>query len=142
MLHRLGHCKADLELTCVTLTYHSRCPIYETSAQSMKSPGIRETISISILGAISYEVNHKFCYPYREIQWQYAGKVIVSFDFTTPIYFLSWFAYYHQSKSSVFLNKTFTFYRLAPISKPVNKRLVLLLFKKHIAKFRNKCRLY
>ena len=31
--------EADRELTCVTLTYHSSGPIYETLAQSMKSPG-------------------------------------------------------------------------------------------------------
>ena len=31
--------EADKELTCVTLTYHSSGPIYETLAQSMKSPG-------------------------------------------------------------------------------------------------------
>ena len=46
---RLGQCfidwatavvgEADRELTCVTLTYHSSGPIYETSAQSTKSPG-------------------------------------------------------------------------------------------------------
>jgi len=33
--------EADGELTCVTLTYNSSGPIYETSAQSTKSPGIR-----------------------------------------------------------------------------------------------------
>ena len=48
---RLGQCfidwatavvgEADRELTCVTLIYHSSGPIYETSAQSTKSPGIR-----------------------------------------------------------------------------------------------------
>ena len=32
--------EADRELTCITLTYHSSGPIYETSAQSTKSPGI------------------------------------------------------------------------------------------------------
>ena len=47
---RLGQCfidwatavvgEADRELTCVILTYHSSGPIYETSAQSTKSPGI------------------------------------------------------------------------------------------------------
>ena len=31
--------EADRELTSVTLTYHSSGPIYETSAQSMKSHG-------------------------------------------------------------------------------------------------------
>ena len=31
--------EADSELTCVTLTYHCSGPIYETSAQSTKSPG-------------------------------------------------------------------------------------------------------
>ena len=46
---RLGQCfldwvtavvgEADRELTCVTLIYHSSGPIYETSAQSTKSPG-------------------------------------------------------------------------------------------------------
>ena len=45
---RLGQCfldwatavvgEADRELTCVTLIYHSSGPIYETSAQSTKSP--------------------------------------------------------------------------------------------------------
>ena len=47
--HRLGQCsidwatavvgEADRELTRVTLIYHSSGPIYETSAQSTKSPG-------------------------------------------------------------------------------------------------------
>ena len=46
---RLGQCfldwatavvgEADRELTCVTLTCHSSGPIYETLAQSTKSPG-------------------------------------------------------------------------------------------------------
>ena len=31
--------EADQELTCVTLIYHSSGPIYETSAESTKSPG-------------------------------------------------------------------------------------------------------
>ena len=47
---RLGQCfidwataavgEADRELTCVTLTYYSRGPIYETSAQTTKSLSI------------------------------------------------------------------------------------------------------
>ena len=33
--------EADRELTCVTLIYHNSDTIYETSAQSTKSPGIK-----------------------------------------------------------------------------------------------------
>ena len=33
--------EADRELTCVTLTYHSSGPFYETSAQSTKSHGTK-----------------------------------------------------------------------------------------------------
>ena len=54
---RLGQCfldwaiavvgEADRELKCVTLTYHSRGPIYETLAQSTKSPGRTHLQAIS-----------------------------------------------------------------------------------------------
>ena len=62
--------EADRELTCVTLTFHSSGPIYETSAQSTKSPS---TIKFYIFQIFFLKILNKF----RDFQKNWGGQLKV-----------------------------------------------------------------